>query len=75
MNGPESSSAQETLAGCWAEAEKRVMVPSVPICSPIFKLPVKAFQQFPYSCFPSKVIVPLTRHHTRHVVDGIGCPA
>ena len=75
MNCSKSSSAREVLADRGAEAEERVMVLSVPICSPIFELPVKAFQQFPYSCFPGQVIVSLTRPHTRHVVDGIGCPA
>ena len=74
MDSSKSSSAQEMLADSGTEAEERVMVFSVPICSPIFESPVKAFQQFPYSCFPGQVVVSLTRPHTRHVVNGIGCP-
>ena len=75
MDCPKSSSAQEALADSGAEAEQWVLVLPVPICSPIFELPVKAFQQVPYGCFPGKVIVSLTRPHTRHVVNGNGGPA
>ena len=77
MDGPESSTAEETLADCWAKAEEGVMISPVPVCSPTLWQPVTVSQKFPQSRFPSAVAVTLTRHHTRLVVDQVwrcGCP-
>ena len=74
MDGPESSTAEETLADCWAKAEERVMISPVPICSPISCRSVTVPQQFPKSRFPRAMALALPWHHPRFVVDRVGSP-
>ena len=74
MNGPESSTAEETCADCWAEAEEWVMVSPVPVCSLILWQPVTVPQKFPKSRFPRAMALALPWHHPCLVVDRVGCP-
>ena len=74
MDGPESSSTEETLADCWAESEEGVLISPVPVCPPIFRRSVTVPQQFPKSRFPRAMALALPWHHPRFVVDRVGSP-